>query len=109
MSTLDINYYPPLGSTSPIAGTVGDYVLGYGLDESDIELYSTVVETDVLCFANYFEAQVIIIKKRDLLEETYDLKKIFAMFAWNFSDVITEENFETEIDNSFPDMDIIRM
>lgn len=73
MSTFIIDYYPPLGATSPIAKIIGDYVLGYGLDESDVEMYSSISKTDIICFTNYFQAQVIIIKKADLIEETLDL------------------------------------
>jgi len=109
MSVFDTDYYPPLGATSPIAKVTKDYVLGYGLDESDLEMYSSLVETDILCFANYFLEQVIIIKKVDLVDETLDLSKMFKIFGWKFDDVIVEENLEANIDTCFVGMDIIRM
>lgn len=107
MANLDVDYFPPLGSKSNIAGSVGDYALGHGLDVDDVEMYSEIPETDVLCLVDYFSSQVVVIKKQSLLEESYDFAKIIRIFGWNPLNVLIEENIEANLKDCFEGMDII--
>ena len=86
------------------------YFFGPDVDAEERDFYiNSYVETDTLCLANYFEAQVIIIQKKDLAKEDYDLNKIMSIFKWDQRDVIVEENLAENIDFCFEDMDVIFM